>query len=399
MNNNLLKENIRKANSLINFFKFPKELLIKTSVQEKIEQLNEKIVAYLSEEYIEDYYNSHLKNILKTIFYTIKPIIPKSTQIILRKKYLYFQRKNQFPNWPIDLSLYNVYKKGIREIFELIGLTEIPFLNFWPNDKKFAVALTHGVETSIGQRNVLRVKEIEEELDFRSSWNFVPEKYKLDEELIQKLKNNGFEIGIHGLKHDGKLFKNKKVFFKRVSKINYYLNKYNCLGFASPSTLRDINYMQNLEIKYDTSFFDSDIFEPQAGGCFSLHPFFLGKFIELPFTMPQDYTLFILLGEKDENIWERKMNTIKAFNGMILLNTHPDYLIKKSFLNIYKEFLKKIKKERCYWHALPKEIAEWWDQRAKRNIKKIDGEWKIYPSLEGASIGKIRIKNGELNFS
>jgi len=394
-----LKDKIIEDNSLFNFFRIPEEIIENKHIEEKLKLFDEKILYYLAEEYIKDYNNSSFKIILKDIFYIIKPIIPRYIQIKLRKKYLRFQRKNQFPSWPIDLSLYEVYKNGIIEFFKLSAFTEIPFLNFWPNDNKFAVVLTHGVETASGQRNIWRIKEIEEELGFRSSWNFVPEKYKLNEGLIQELRNNGFEIGIHGLKHDGKLFKNKKVFLKRASKINYYLNKYNCLGFASPSTLRDISYMQNLDIKYDTSFFDSDIFEPQAGGCFSFHPFFLGKFIELPFTMPQDYTLFILLGEKDGNIWERKMNTIKMFSGMILLNTHPDYLIKNSFLNIYKEFLKKIKNERCYWHALPKEVAEWWAQRSNRKLKKIDGEWKIYPHLEGASIGKIRIKNGKLNFS
>jgi len=394
-----LKDKIIKDNSLFNFFRIPEEIIESKHIVKNLKQFDEKISYYLTEEYNKEYKKSLIKKFLRDIYYILKPVVPSKVQIIIRRKYLPFQKRNRFPAWPIDLHLYNIYEKTIKEIFKLSGLSELPFINFWPNGKKFAVVLTHGVETANGQINIWKVKEIEEELDFRSSWYFVPEKYKLDENLIQRLINDDFEVGIHGLKHDGKLFKNKKVFFKRVSKINYYLNKYNCLGFASPSTLRDINYMQNLEIKYDTSFFDSDIFEPQAGGCFSFHPFFIGKFIELPFTMPQDHTLFILFGEKDAKIWEMKLNAIKAFDGMILLNTHPDYLIKNSFLDIYKDFLRKIKNEGGYWHALPKEVAEWWSQRAKCNIKKIDGEWKIYPPLEGASLGRIRIKNGKLNFS
>jgi len=394
-----LKEKIKDDNAFGNFLKIPEEIINEISDRKELEQIDERIFCYLTEEYIKDCYKPQLWSILRNIFYIIKPIISRHTQLKLRKKYLFFQKRIRCASWPIDLTLYHVYKKGIKEILNSSPFTKIPFINFWPNGKKFAVVLTHGVETSIGQRNVRKVKEIEEELDFRSSWYFVPERYELNENLIQNLIEDGFEVGIHGLKHDGKLFKNKKVFFKRVSKINYYLNKYNCFGFASPSTLRDISYMQNLEIKYDTSFFDSDIFEPQAGGCFSLHPFFLGKFIELPITMPQDYTLFILLGEKDAKTWERKMNIIKAFNGMVLINSHPDYLIKDNLLNIYKEFLIRIKQEVDYWHALPREVAIWWSQRAKCNIKKIDGEWKIYPPLEGASIGRIRIKNGKLNFS
>jgi len=383
---------------IVNFLKIPKEIIREEIYKEKLRETDEKISYYLTEEYAKNCNKSQFKEILRDVFYTIKPIIPKRTQVKLRKKYIYFQKKIKCPSWPIDLALYNAYKEAIRGIFNLSNLLEIPFINFWPNEKNFAFVLTHGVETRDGQKNIWKVKEIEQELGFRSSWYFVPEKYKLDEILIQELIDDGFEVGIHGLKHDGRLFKNKKVFLKRATKINYYLKKYNCLGFASPSTLRNVCFMQNLDIKYDLSFFDSDPFEPQAGGCLSFHPFFLGKFIELPFTMPQDHTLFYLLGEKDDKIWENKVKVIKKFKGMVLLNTHPDYL-KKDNLIIYREFLAKIKDESSCWHALAKEVADWWGERAKRSLKKIDGQWKIFPTLEGASIGTLQIKDGELNFS
>jgi peptidoglycan/xylan/chitin deacetylase (PgdA/CDA1 family) len=239
---------------------------------------------------------------LKDSFYKVKPLIPRLIQIGLRKRYLLFQKKTPFPSWPIDLSLYEIYKNGIKEIAKSANMNEIPFINFWPENKKFAFVLTYDVETGTGQKNIWRVKEIEEELGFRSSWNFVPERYPLDEGLIQELKTSGFEIGIHGLKHDEKLFKNRKYFLKKVPKINYYLKKYNCLGFRSPMTWRNYEYMQHLNIQYDLSFFDSDIFEGQAGGTLSFHPFVLGKFVELPYTLPQDFTLFILLGERDYKI-------------------------------------------------------------------------------------------------
>lgn len=396
---NILKEKIKKDNRLINFLKIPEELIEEKHGQKNLEQLDEKITNYLSEEYTKDYNQSRIIAILSDIFYRAKPIIPRNIQIKLRKKYLFFQRKNKFPSWPIDLSLYDVYRNGIEEILKISGSNGLPFINFWPDKKKFAVVLNHGVETAIGQRNIWKLREIEEDLGFRSCWDFVPERYKLDKELIQELKNSGFEIVIHGLKHDGKLFNSQSVFFKRLPKINYYLKKYNCLGFASPSTWRNIEYMQHFNIKYDLSFFDTDIFEGQPGGTLSFHPFFLGKFIELPYTLPQDYTLFVLFGEKDDRIWQSKMKIIKQFQGMVLMNTHPDYLKNDNLLNIYKEFLIKIRKEDDCWHALPKEVAEWWDQRAKRTLKRIDGQWKIYPPLENASIGRIKIEKEKLVFS
>jgi len=397
----MLKEKIRDENSLINFLKIPKEISFNENNSQELKHIDEEIYYYLTEEYIKDCDSSkirNIRNILRDVFYIIKPIIPKATQIKLRKKYLYFQKKSKCPSWPIDLTLYDTYKKGLEIIFKFTNLLEIPYINFWPNKKDFSFILTHGVETREGQNNIFKVKEVEQELGFRSSWYFVPEKYRIDEILVHNLINEGFEVGIHGLKHDGRLFKNKKIFLNRAPKINYYLKKYRCLGFASPSTFRNINFMQNFNIKYDLSFFDSDIFEPQAGGCLSLHPFHLGNFIELPLTMPQDHTLFYLLGERDGSIWVNKMKVIKKLKGMVLLNTHPDYLINNNLI-IYKEFLQKMKNESDCWHALAKEVADWWGERAKRSLKKIDEQWKIFPTLEGASIGTLQIKDGELNFS
>jgi hypothetical protein len=84
---------------------------------------------------------------------------------------------------------------------------------------------------------------------------------------------------------------------------------------------------------------------------------------------------------------------------MVLMNTHPDYLIKKDLLKIYREFLMKMKMAPGYWHALPKEVAEWWIGRANCLLQRSSDQWKITPPLKEASIGTIRIEGGESVFS
>src|SRR6516164_8618023 len=42
---------------------------------------------------------------------------------------------------------------------------------------------------------------------------------------------------------------------------------------------------------------------------FTIHHLSRG-YVELPYTLPQDSTLFILLGEKTTNIWQRKLDWI-----------------------------------------------------------------------------------------
>ena len=64
-------------------------------------------------------------------------------------------------------------------------------------------------------------------MGFRSSFNFVPERYgEISLDLLRELKQRGFGIGVHGLKHDGKLFSSKKIFDERAPRINAYLKKW-----------------------------------------------------------------------------------------------------------------------------------------------------------------------------
>ena len=69
--------------------------------------------------------------------------------------------------------------------------------------------------------------ELEMDLGFRSSFNFVPERYEVSPALRQLLTENGFEIGVHGLNHDGKLFSSESIFRQRARHINDYLERWN----------------------------------------------------------------------------------------------------------------------------------------------------------------------------
>ena len=162
----------------------------------------------------------------------------------------------------------------MRQLLVESGKEAVSYKSFWPNKNQFAFILTHDVETAEGQAFVRRVADMEENLGFRSSFNFVLERYPLDFKLIEELKVRGFEVGCHGLKHDGKLFSTKKEFIKRAAIINQHLREYGIVGFRAPLTHRNPEWMQALEIKYDLSFFDTDPFEPIPGGVMSIWPIF-----------------------------------------------------------------------------------------------------------------------------
>ena len=132
--------------------------------------------------------------LLNRIFYTLKPAIPRRLQILIRRQIALYKRKKYAYIWPIDPNA-GTPPKGWKG---------------WPDGKKFALVLTHDVDTKKGYDRCRNLIELEEKLGFRSSFNFVPQKYHVSESLRNYIVEKGFELGVHGLKHDGKLFWSRK---------------------------------------------------------------------------------------------------------------------------------------------------------------------------------------------
>ena len=122
--------------------------------------------------------------------------------------------------------------------------------------------------------------------------------------------------------------------------------------------------MHELPVEYDSSFPDSDPFEPQPGGCCSIMPFRFGDVVELPLTMMQDHTMFEILREPGIDRWTEKAEWIIANHGLICMNVHPDYVVEPHLLARYEAFLAWLADRReDGWHPLPRDAARWWRQR------------------------------------
>jgi len=302
-------------------------------------------------------------NFRNWLFYTLKPFIPRPLQIFLRRQLAQHMRRKNGYQWPIDPT-------SAKPPEGWPG---------WPDGKQFALVLSHDVDTAKGYNDVLKLADIEEGLGFRSSFNFVPERYGVvDVGLLDELKRRGFGIGVHGLKHDGKLFSSKKIFDERAPRINAYLKKWGTRGFTTPSMIRNHDWMHALDIDHCVSTFDTDPFEPQPDAAGTIFPFWVPNtspsqgFVELPYTLPQDSTLFLILQEQTIAIWTRKLDWVAEKGGMVLLNTHSDYmnfggkpLSREEYpVAFYTEFLKHVKSAYAgkYFHATPSEIAAYFKQ-------------------------------------
>src|SRR5579872_5210809 len=176
--------------------------------------------------------------ILTKAYYACKPLMPWALRTALRRANARYKRYAFADRWPIDPKA-GVAPKGWRG---------------WPQDKKFAVILTHDVERQRGLDRVERLMKLEAHLGFRSSFNFVPEgEYRVPDALRAMVDRSGFEVGVHGLKHDGKLYSSHAEFSRRAERIGEYARKWKAAGFRSPFMHHNLEWIHELGMEYDAS--------------------------------------------------------------------------------------------------------------------------------------------------
>jgi predicted glycosyltransferase len=319
-------------------------------------------------------------------YYQVKPFVPHSFRLAFRRWRAERRRRAFASTWPVNPA----------------AAVKPPGWTGWPDGKKFALVLTHDVERAHGLDQSRAVADLETSRGFRSAFNFVPEgDYRVPAAFRQFLAQNGFEVGVHDLKHDGKLYWSRAAFRRQAQSINGYLRDWNAVGFRSGFMHHNLDWLHELDVLYDSSTFDTDPFEPQPDGVHTIFPFWVAApasgsqpstlhsqlstesgsrpstlnpqlstnrgYIELPYTLPQDFTLFLLLQEKTIDIWKRKLDWVAEHGGMAMIDTHPDYVDITgpgqpgvSYpLKFYAEFLDYARQKYGgqFWSALPREVA------------------------------------------
>ena len=299
--------------------------------------------------------------VFKDIFYQVKHLLPRSLQIALRRVRARMKLQTHSDVWPID-------EKAATPPKNWQG---------WPNGKRFAFVMTHDVETEVGRDRCRELLRIDQEFGIVSSFNFVPERYSVPAELREHLASRGFEIGVHDLKHDGKLFRSSSEFLESAESINRYLKEWKATGFRAGSMHHNLDWLHSLDIEYDASTFDSDPLEPQPDGAETIFPFWvappngIGKgYVEMPYTLPQDFTLFVILKQKSIVLWKKKLDWVATQGGMCLLITHPDYMtfsgqpcrFDEYPAEYYREFLRYVQNtyRGQYYNILPRDLAAYW---------------------------------------
>ena len=189
------------------------------------------------------------------------------------------------------------------------------------------------------------------------------------------------------MEHDGKLYSSEEIFAAKASRIGEYRQQWNVVGFRSPLMQHRLGWLHALGMEYDASTFDTDPFEPEPDGAATIFPFWVpgpnGEgYVELPYTLVQDFNLFGVLREQNIEVWKKKVDWVAEHGGMVLLNTHPDYMCFEGKqqrdeypVSFYDDFLRYVREkyEGAYWSARPRDVARYYRKAvpaSARNTRK-----------------------------
>ncbi len=326
--------------------------------------------------------------ILRKAYYFLRPCLGVSVRRHLQKMRLRGWSEISFPAWPVDTTVERIHQKLLALSLEAQGVQRLPFIWFWPEGFMSCAIITHDVESSLGWGFCRRLMDLNESFEFRSSFQVVPEnRYSISKSFLQDIEDRGFEVNIHDLNHDGRLYAERAEFLRRAKRINSYAREYDAAGFRSGVLYRNADWYDALEFSYDMSFPNVAHLDPQRGGCCTVMPYFIGKIVELPVTCTQDYTLFHILGNYSIDLWKKQIALIMKNHGLISLIVHPDYIQEQRAQATYKNllsYLSDLRVKGSIWAPLPKDVAAWWRERSKMELVYEGGKWRI----EGA--GKER---------
>lgn len=340
--------------------------------------------------------------LLRLIYYLLRPLLIPPFRLMIHRN-VFRSRQAKFPQWPVDCSVDEIHKLLLELMLRASGKSEVPFIWFWPDGYSSALMMTHDVEERRGAEHCNVVMDLDESFELPAAFQIVPERrYEGVVDLIQEIRSRGFEVNLHDLDHDGRLYEDESRFKSRANKINDYAKELGIRGFRAGSMHRNQKWYSFLKVEYDMSVPNVANLEPQSGGCCTVMPYFVGKILELPLTTVQDHSLFYILQQNSTDLWKQQIETILRYHGLISFIVHPDYVVRERERRVYRELLQEIvelKQKRGVWLTLPGEINRWWRLRRAMTLSPTPTGWKIQGEGNArARLAYARIVDDELTF-
>ena len=325
------------------------------------------------------------------LYYALRPYLPIGIKQRLQRLYLAGWEQISFPRWPVDCTVEEIFRKVLAVAMRSQGIDELPFIWFWPDGHDSCAIVTHDVEGPAGKAFCSAVMDLDDLCGIKSSFQIIPEsRYPVEPEFLAGFRNRGFEVNVHDLNHDGKLFLNEREFVRRVAAVNRYGQEFGAAGFRAGAMYRDQRWYHALDFQYDMTVPNVAHLEAQRGGCCTVLPYFIGRLLELPLTTAQDYSLFLLLRDTAFEVWQRQIELVRQQHGLISILVHPDYIRERWAQQIYLRLLQHLAllRDQCnVWIAKPGEVNTWWRARSNLSLVRDGCRWRI--AGEGSERARI----------
>jgi hypothetical protein len=332
---------------------------------------------------------------VRRVYYALRPLLTVGVRKHLQRLRLRGWEKIAFPSWPVDDSVDRIMRVTMALLQKQAGVTEIPFIWFWPDGAPGCAIMTHDVEGAAGANFCRSLADLDESFGIASAFQLIPGN-PVEGSLVDVLRRRGFEVNLHDLAHDGYLFQDREEFGRRASEINRFATQFQCRGFRSGAMYREQSWFDAFEFSYDMSVPNAAHLEPQRGGCCTVLPYFIGNILELPLTTTQDYSLFHILSEYSVDRWKQQTELLLSKNGFVSFIAHPDYLIEQRARAVYVDllgYLSRLQSERHVWIALPGQVNDWWRARRRMALVWNGSSWRI----EGPDSDRARIAYATLD--
>jgi hypothetical protein len=343
------------------------------------------------ERYLRLQRTSPARRVIRQLYYLLRPLLPVKLRRPLQARWLRGWQDRPFPKWPVDTSVDRLFTELMRLKLQTSRERYIPFIWFWPDGHQTCAVMTHDVETAAGLNFADELMNINDRHSIKSSFQLIPAaRYTVTEAVVQKIRNRGFDVNVHDLKHDGHLFDRADQFRSDAEQINAHGVRFGSRGFRSGALYRNQDWYGALHFRYDMSVPNCAHLDPQRGGCCTVMPYFVGDLLELPVTVTQDYSLFHVLKTYDQALWREQITRIAAVHGLINFIVHPDYLDHPDARQAYDSLLDHLTDLRTnngLWIARPDEVDHWWRARQAMRLEETAGGWEIHG--EGAERARI----------
>jgi hypothetical protein len=343
-------------------------------------------------------------SLIRRLYYLLRPAMPVGVRKHLQRLSLRGWERIPFPQWPVDRSVDRLHEWLLSLAMEAKGVTEIPFVWFWPEGCSSCASITHDVETAAGRDFCGQLMDLNDSYDIKTSFQVVPEeRYQVSAAFLNSLWERGFEVNVHDLNHDGNLFFGPfEQFREKAERINRHGQEFGARGFRSAVLYHKLEWMHELKFLYDMSVPSVGHLDPQRGGCCTVMPYLINDLLEIPVTTTQDYSLFHILGDYSTRLWEKQISAIMQAHGMATFIIHPDYVIDSRAREVYQRLLKHLSDLRTtshLWITKPGEINDWWRARARMELARDGDTWRVVgKGSERARVAFARADGGEITY-